>query len=127
MDSLRSRCTLFSATLWFAGLWALWHLPLFFISHYYHNQLLSNWLYFVNFWVSVLPMAFLINWLYYRNNRSVIACFLIHLSADISMSVFPLEQFTKCIVTVLLLVVAAAVVYADRKLFFDKEPYPVTV
>jgi membrane protease YdiL (CAAX protease family) len=124
MDSLRSGRTLFSATLVFAVLWALWHLPLFFINNYYHHQLLSNGLYFANFWISVIPMAFLINWLYYRNNRSVIACFLIHLSADISMSVFALEQFTKCIVTVLLLIGAAAIVLADKKFFFDREPYP---
>lgn len=127
MDSLRSRFTLFTASLYFALLWALWHLPLFFINNYYHNQLLSNWLYFANFWVSIVPMAFIINWLYYRNNRSIIACFLFHLSADIFMSVFPLEQFTKCIVTVLLLGIAAAIVLADRKLFFDKGPYPAPV
>jgi membrane protease YdiL (CAAX protease family) len=124
MDSLRSRSALFTATLWFALLWALWHLPLFFINHYYHHQLLSNWLYFANFWVSVIPMAFIINWLYYRNNRSIIACFLFHLSADITMSVFPLGQFTKCIITVVLLGIAAVIVFADKKLFFERI-YPV--
>jgi hypothetical protein len=82
----------------------------------------------MNFWVSVVPMAFLINWLYYRNNRSVIACFLFHLSADIAMSVFPLEQFTRCIVTALLLLIAAAIVLADRKLFFgEPDPDPARI
>lgn len=123
MDSLKSRFSLFTASLWFGVLWALWHLPLFFINHYYHNQLLSNWLCFANFWVAVMPMAFIINWLYYRNNRSIIACFLFHLSADISLSIIPLEQFTKCIVTVLLLLITAGIVLADRMLFFE-EKYP---
>jgi hypothetical protein len=126
MDSLLSRFNLFTATLWFALLWALWHLPLFFINHYYHNQLLSNGLYFANFWASVVAMAFIINWLYQRNNRSVIACFLFHLSADLSMAIIPADQFTKCIVTVVLFGIAAAIVVADRKIFFaGPDPGPV--
>ena len=64
-------------------------------------------------------LAFIINWLFYRNNRSVIACFLFHLSANIAMSFIPAEQFTRCIVTGLLLVAAAVIVVADRKLFFE--------
>jgi membrane protease YdiL (CAAX protease family) len=37
MDSLRSCFSLFTASLYFALLWALWHLPLFFINNYYHK------------------------------------------------------------------------------------------
>lgn len=121
MDSLRSRSTLFFASLWFALLWALWHTPLFFISGFYHNSLLTSGLYTANFFASVIAMAFLINWLYYRNNRSITACFLFHLSANVSMSFIPAEQFTKCIVTVLLFLAVAVIVVADRKLFFGEE------
>jgi membrane protease YdiL (CAAX protease family) len=120
MDSLKSRSRLFVASLYFALLWAFWHVPLFFISGFYHNSLLSSWLFTANFFASVVAMAFIINWLYERNNRSVIACFLFHLSANVAMSFIPADQFTKCIVTVLLLVIAAAVVAADRKLFFEE-------
>ncbi len=65
-------------------------------------------------------MAFLVNWIFYRNNRSIIACFLLHLSADVSMSFIPAEQFTKCIVTLLMFLVAAAIVIGDNKLFFEE-------
>jgi len=126
MDSLRSRSTLFVASLYFALLWAFWHVPLLFISGLYHNSLLSSWLYTANFFVSVVAISFIINWLYYRNNRSIVACFLFHLSANVAMSYIPADQFTKCIVTVLLLIVAAAVVAADRKRFFgENSPGPV--
>ncbi len=119
VDSLRSRSTLFVTSLAFGLLWAFWHTPLFFISGIYHNTLLSSWLYTANFFVSAFVLAFIINWLFYRNNRSVIACFLFHLSANIAMSFIMAEQFTKCIITVLLLVVAAAIIGGDRKLFFE--------
>jgi membrane protease YdiL (CAAX protease family) len=119
VDSLRSRSTLFVASLSFGILWAFWHTPLFFINGFYHNTLLSSWLYTANFFASAFALAFIINWLYYRNNRSVIACFLFHLSANVAMSFIPAEQFTKCIVTVLMFLVAAAIVTVDRKIFFE--------
>jgi membrane protease YdiL (CAAX protease family) len=127
MDSLRSRSTLFVASLWFAVLWACWHIPLFFIKNFYHHGLLANWLYTANFFASVVAMAFLINWLYYRNNRSIVACFLFHLSANVALSFIPAEQFTRCIVTVLMFLAAALIVVADRKLFFGNgAPGPVS-
>lgn len=120
VDSLRSRQSLFVTSLAFGIVWSCWHIPLFFINGLYHNTLLASGLYTANFFVSVLALAFIINWLFYRNNRSVLACFFFHLSANISMSFIPAEQFTKCIVTVLLLLVAAGTVIADRSLYFDK-------
>jgi membrane protease YdiL (CAAX protease family) len=118
VDSLRSRYTLFGTSLSFGLLWAFWHTPLFFISGSYHNTLLPGGLFTANFFVSVFAMAFLINWVYERNNRSIIACFLFHLSANVAMSFIAADQFTRCIVTVLLLLFAAATVIGDRDLYF---------
>jgi membrane protease YdiL (CAAX protease family) len=124
VDSLRSRCTLFVTSLSFGLLRACWHTPLFFISGFYHNTLLSSWPYTANFFVSAFVLAFIINWLFYRNNRSIIACFLFHLSANTAMSFIPAEQFTKCIITVLL-IVAVVVVLMDRRLFFEGREFGV--
>ena len=121
VDSLRSRFTLFGTSLAFGLLWAFWHTPLFFIDGSYHNTLLSSGLFTANFFVSVVAMAYIINWLYYRNNRSIIACFLFHLSANIAMSFIAADQFTRCIVTVLLLLSAAATVIWDRDLYFREK------
>jgi membrane protease YdiL (CAAX protease family) len=120
MDSLRSRSTLVVATLWFAILWAFWHLPLFFINHYYHHEILSDWILVANFFVSVFAMAFMVNWLYYRNNRSVIACFLFHLSSDLAIGSIRAEEYTKCIATVVLVAIAVVIVFFDRKMFLEK-------
>ena len=122
VDSLRSRSTLFLTSVSFGIIWACWHIPLFFIRGLYHNTLLSSWLFTANFFVSVIAMAFLLNWVFYRNNRSVLACFLFHLSANVSLSFIPAEQVTRCIVTVLLLLCAAATVLIDRELSFAKHP-----
>jgi uncharacterized protein len=122
VDSLRSRSTLFVTSITFGVIWACWHIPLFFINGSYHNTLLSSWLFTANFFVSVVAMAFILNWLFYRNNRSVMACFIFHLSANVSMSFIPAEPFTKCIVTMLMVLIAAATVLADCKLWFAEPP-----
>ncbi|WP_292348337.1 MULTISPECIES: CPBP family intramembrane glutamic endopeptidase [unclassified Methanoregula] len=120
VDSLRSRFSLFFTSVSFGLLWAFWHAPLFLINGFYQNSLLSSWLFTTNFFASTVVMAFLVNWVFYRNNRSIIACILFHLSADVSMSFIPAEQFTKCIVTVLMVLVAVVIVIGDYDLFFEK-------
>jgi membrane protease YdiL (CAAX protease family) len=121
VDSLRSRFNLFKTSLFFGVLWALWHIPLFFIQGYYQNVLWNTSLIYVaNFFISIFPAALLINWIYYRNNRSIIAAFLMHLMFNIFSVLFQTEQFTKCIVTILLLVVSVAIIAIDKKHFFKE-------
>jgi len=112
--------SLFISTLIFALLWAAWHIPLFFINGYYHYEILqANAIYAANFFVSVFPAAFLMNWLFYKNGRSIIIIFLFHLGINLFSSLLQTEQFTKCIFTVILLVVAVIVLLADRHFWLD--------
>lgn len=121
VDSLRSTFNLFKTTLLFAGLWALWHVPLFFINGYYQNELWeTNIIYVINFFVSILPVAILINWVYYKNSRSIIAAFLMHLVFNLFSVLFQTEQFTKCIITILLLIISIVVVIRNKEFFFSQ-------
>lgn len=121
VDSLRSNFNLFKTSLLFALLWALWHVPLFFINGYYHHELWdTSPIYVMNFFVSILPAAILINWVYYKNDRSIIAAFLLHLMFNLFSALFQTEQFTKCIITLLLLIVSGIIIIRDRPFFFNK-------
>ena len=65
MDSLRAKFGMMKATLLFSVLWAMWHVPLFFIDHnYQHGLSNSSPIYLANFFVSVIPAAILMNWLF---------------------------------------------------------------
>ncbi|HVM71623.1 MAG TPA: type II CAAX endopeptidase family protein [Anaerolineales bacterium] len=124
VDSLRSKFSLFKTTLLFAGLWALWHLPLFFIHGYYQNDLWNmGSLYVINFFISVLPATIMMNWLYYKNERSILAAILFHFMLDLFSVLFQTEQFTKCIITVLLLAISMAIISWDRNFFFAQPEY----
>lgn len=119
VDSLRSEFNLFNTSMLFAVLWALWHVPLFFIKGYYHYELLKlNIAYVFNFFISILPVAFLINWLYYKNSRSILIAVFAHALFNGLSVFFKTEQFTKCLFTLLLCLVAIVLIFKDSELFF---------
>jgi len=123
VDSLAKKGrSLFVTTLIFAAIWDVWHWPLFLINGYYHYAMLhDNIVYALNFVVSVFPIAFLHNWVYYRCGRSIPAVILFHAVNNLSMSIWQTEQFTKCITTVVMLVVAAIVLWKDKTLWLEKQ------
>lgn len=122
VDSLRSKFNLFNTSILFGILWGLFHLPLFFVKGYYHHELWQmNFFYVINFFVSTVAIAFLINWIYYKNQRSIIAAILFHLVVDFSSELLKTQQFTKCIVTILLIILTIVIVIKDKKFFFTKD------
>lgn len=122
VDSLRSRFNLFLTSLIFAFLWSMFHLPLFFIKDYYHHGLWEmGSIYTANFFLSVLAGAILLNWVYYKNKRSILAAFLFHFMINLFSVVFQTEQFTKCILTALLLSLSVVVIFSNKEFFFRKE------
>jgi len=122
MESLRGRHTFFKATLIFAALWTLWHIPLFFINNYYHNTLIrTNPLFALNFIVSVIPAAFIINWLWYKNSGSIVTAILFHAVANFQ-GVLQMGQAAKCIETIVLIVFAIIIVTLNKKMFFENFP-----
>jgi uncharacterized protein len=118
VDGIRSKFNLLKTTLIFAVVWALWHLPLFFIRGYYQNELWNMGIaYVINFFISILPATILMNWMYYRNDRSITAAILFHFILNLFSVLFQTEQFTKCIITIVLLVISIVIILKDRDLF----------
>lgn len=118
-DTLVRRMRVFSASLLFTVIWALWHLPLGFIKGYYHQEVVEQGvLQTLNFPLSMLAFVLLMNWLYFRGGRSILIPIVFHLTANLVNEIFLTDPDTKLIQTALLLVVAAVVVWRDRELFF---------
>lgn len=118
VDSLKQGRTLLLATLFYALLWNLWHVPFFFINGYYQNELIHlHPIYAINFIVSLVPAAFLMNWLYYRNNRSIILIIVFHVMLNLFSVILQTEQFTKCIITLILSVIAGFILWKERDFF----------
>ena len=79
VDSLASKLNLFYTSIIFGALWSIWHLPVFFIKGSYQLSLWEqNPLFAINFFVGILPLAVIMNYVFYKNRRSItlIALFL---------------------------------------------------
>lgn len=121
IDSLKKGNTILKTTIIFTFLWLIWHLPLFAIKDYYQNELLHmNLVYALNFMVSLFPAAFLMSWIYFKNNRSIIAIIIFHMMLNLFSVLFQTEQFTKCIITLMLLAISVYIFYSDKKFWTSK-------
>jgi len=122
VDSLRGRRTFFKTTLIYAVLWVSWHIPLFFINNYYHNTLIrTNPLFALNFIVSVIPAAFIINWLWYKNSGSILTAILFHAMANFQ-GILQMGEVAKNIEAIVLIVFAIIIVTLNKKMFFGEFP-----
>jgi membrane protease YdiL (CAAX protease family) len=121
-DAIAYYCSWWKESIIFGIVWALWHLPLFFIPGTYHyNILRQSPLFMVNFFVSIMPLGFIVTWVYVKNNRSIFASILFHFFVNLLQEKAAMTQTTKCVETLVLFAAAAIVVAANKKLFFEKE------
>jgi len=123
-DCLRTRMNLLNTSLLFGVFWVLWHMPLSFINDYYHSNVAeTGLLYSVNFMVSLVPYVILMNWLYYKTNRSILVAIIFHVSAGVFNEMFLTHPDSKVIQTGLLLLVSVVVVIKEWDFFWQRE-YP---
>lgn len=121
-DSLLSGRTLFSASLLFADLWGIWHIPLFFINQTYQQSLFHlGWAYVVNFFVSIFPATLLMNWFYYKSKRSIPAGIFFHFLLVATAELLQTAPQTKWIITGLLTLFSLILIVNDRHFFFSKK------
>lgn len=121
IDSLHIGRTYLKATVLFAIFWALWHVPLFFVNGTYQNEIaLENVWYAVNFFASIIPMAFIVNWVYKLNRGSITAAIIFHFFINLSQEALNITQATKCIETVVIAMFAIIIVLANKRIFCEK-------
>jgi membrane protease YdiL (CAAX protease family) len=119
-DAIASYCSWWKESLIFGLVWALWHMPLFLIEGtYQYNILQQNPLYMVNFFVSIMPLGFIITWVYVKNERSIFACMIFHFFVNLLQEKVAMTQTTKCVETLVLFAVAAIIVATNKELFFE--------
>jgi len=119
-DSIAFYCSWWKESLIFGAVWSLWHLPLFFIPDtYQYNILQISPLYMVNFFVSVLPMGFIVTWVYVKNRRSLFASIFFHFFVNLLQEKIALTNTTKCVETIVVFIAAGIIVALNRDLFFE--------
>ena len=118
-DSIGNYMNWFWESMIFGALWSLWHLPLIFIKGTYQAGLMVNPLYVVNFFVSGIPLGFIITWVYLVSDRSILACMVFHLVVNFMQEKIAMTPETKCVETIVVTLAAAVIVLTNKDLFFE--------
>ena len=120
-DSIGDYMNWFWESMIFGVLWSLWHLPLLFIPGTYQAGLMVNPLYVVNFFISGVPMGFIITWVYLVSDRSILACMMFHLFVNFMQEKIAMTPETKCVETIVVTVATAIIVLANKEMFFETD------
>ncbi len=118
-DSIGAYMNWFWESLIFGALWSFWHFPLLFIKGTYQAGLMVNLLYVVNFFISGIPLGYIITWVYLVSDRSILACMIYHLFVNFMQEKIAMTPETKCVETIVVTVVAASIVIANKDMFFE--------
>lgn len=121
-DAIANYCTWFKESIIFGCVWAIWHLPLFWIPGTYHYGLrLMGFGFMLNFMVSVIPLGFITTWVYVKNGRSMLASIIFHLFVNFMQERIAMTAITKCVETIVVTVAAVVIVITNKELFFERE------
>ena len=120
-DSLGNYMSWFLESVVFGVLWGLWHLPLIFIQGTYQAGLMENPLFVINFFVSAIPMDFIMTWVYLKSDRSLLACMIFHLFINFMQEKIAMTPETKCVETIVVTIATVIIVLANRDMFFERD------
>lgn len=118
-DSIGEYMNWFWESMIFGALWSFWHFPLIFIKGTYQAGLMVNPLYVINFFISGIPLGFIITWVYLASDRSILACMIFHLFVNFMQEKIAMTPETKCVETIVVTIAAAIIVIREKDMFFE--------
>ena len=118
-DSIGNYMNWFWESMIFGALWSFWHFPLIFIQGTYQAGQMVNPLYVINFFVSGIPLGFIITWVYLASDRSILACMVFHLFVNFMQEKIAMTPETKCVQTIVVIAATVIIVAAKRDMFFE--------
>ncbi|MCR5591915.1 MAG: CPBP family intramembrane metalloprotease [Lachnospiraceae bacterium] len=118
-DSIGQYMNWFWESLIFGALWSFWHFPLIFIKGTYQAGLMENPLYVINFFISGIPLGYIITWVYLVSDRSILACMVFHLFVNFMQEKIAMTPETKCVETLVVIAVTVVIVVIKKDMFFE--------
>jgi len=136
LDGLQARYNALFSSLILGVVWALWHVPLFFMKGtFQHDQLRFATSGFWNYIFGPIIISVLFTWIYNNTNRSTLSAILFHFMINLTAELLPLTEQGRIYSTVLvtLLSLMVIVIWGPTTLtrqskilkgFFGKGTYP---
>jgi membrane protease YdiL (CAAX protease family) len=109
LDRLQARWNVLVSSLILGVVWALWHLPLFFIKDTYQYNLGAGSPAFWLFMISVVPLTVVFSWIFNNTRRSTLAVILFHSMVNFTGELFAITPRADTFSTLLWFVAAIGV------------------
>jgi membrane protease YdiL (CAAX protease family) len=113
----------FISSLLLGLVWALWHLPLFWMSENFHQQLPLSW-----FLLQILGSTFIYTWIFNRTQGSLLIALLFHTSSNAAVGLLPILPLDNndsirplWLTVVILWLLVGLVLWLERRKFFGQE------
>ena len=117
LPELKEKYSFITSVIFLGVMWAIWHLPLFFIESTYQNQLGLFTLSFWNFMLSIIFTSIIYGLIYFKTKGSILAVILFHYFGNLSGETFILTTQSETFTTILRKIMALIILYY----FKDKE------
>lgn len=114
LDRLQLRMTPLRASLALATVWALFHVPLFYVDGTFQHKLGGGSPQFWIFLSSLFPVSVIITWIYNHSNRSILAAALVYFSGHFMGTVVTKSTRLAALELALLMALATLVVLDPR-------------
>jgi len=121
LDSLLKGYNVLQSSFMVALVWALWHVPLFFIEGYPLQAFTASPLMLFTFFGNFFPLCILYTWLYCSNQRSILAAILFHFSVNFAGTIVQIDPTTELIQFILLLLLALYLILLHKNIFLDNK------
>ncbi|KAB1187932.1 MULTISPECIES: CPBP family intramembrane glutamic endopeptidase [Haloferax] len=130
LDRLQMQWSALTASLILGVVWAVWHLPLFFVEGTYQAGLGVGTLEFWSFMIGVVGLTGVFTWVFNNTTRSILAIIILHGMVNFTGEIIALTPRADAIATVswVVLVGVLAVVWGSQTLTSsDEVPQPPPV
>ena len=111
LDRLQRNRSALAASLILGLLWALWHLPLFFIAGSYQHDLGFGSIMFWSYEATVVALAVLFTWVHNHNARSILAAIMFHFALNFTGSLVRLSPLGETLRMILVAVAGGCIVW----------------
>jgi membrane protease YdiL (CAAX protease family) len=110
LDELQEQMNAVVSSIVLGAMWAIWHLPLFFMKGTYQNEMGFGTFSFWQFCVSAVVFSVLITWVYNNNRRSTLSAALLHFIVNLTGNLIDISVIEELTRNILLLIITIIII-----------------
>lgn len=110
LDELQKQYNAVVASIILGSIWAIWHIPLFFMKGTYQNELGFGTLAFWQFSAFAVIFSIFVTWVYNNNRSSTLSAAIFHFSVNLTGNLLEISEIEELYRNILLVILAVVII-----------------